>query len=563
TVTGIAVSDALVFVLADNGGMAYSAVNDDFEYPEQTSPQIYGFDLETGQMYFEMDESTGTGHGWVADKGSSPYTALASGPAGPIAISETGQLNFFTTENPLVQGVVNLPGALPNQIVADETAVYASVDNGTLTALAPELVNAEPQPVNLGGGNLDWSMPLDGQLVDLGGMAYGNGLVYRLIDTGAGPQIEATYALTGQPAWTLPFDWSTDQLVADPGPDPYDPAQTWTGSGNIFAVDTENRLIAIDGAGGTLAWQHAFANPIVSFVYDADTLYAWDESGTMTALLPQDGTVLWETTPGEASGPQSNELGMPIPAVTRTTIVMVDAEGTLHAIGKELGDVLWSVPGFDGTNTRIVRQGNAAWDQTEVFVVVSAQGEATADGSFDQIVTGILAATGERIWDNAMQGPLVQPVNTDETLVVVTANQLLTGKNVPTDGTPIVDGESFNHYNWTSTGEVVPEGGGQRLFALQADTGEIVWIRTTAAGGFTALFSKFPIGSGPLYAVTSDGLLVSPNRGNGAIDGAPTPLGGPVLATTPSGEAGAIGSFATLADGTLVAFGGIPFSQQG
>lgn len=63
--------------------------------------------------------------------------------------------------------------------------------------------------------------------------------------------------------------------------------------------------------------------------------------------------------------------------------------------------------------------------------------------------------------------------------------------------------------------------------------------------------------------MTTDGLLISPNQGNGAIDGAPTDLGGPVLAFTSSGETGAIGSFATLSDGTLVAFGGAPFSQQG
>jgi outer membrane protein assembly factor BamB len=572
-VTGLAVTDTMALVLADNPGLAVREVQmvdpegtvtteETNPYPEQTSPQIYGYDLSTGQMHFDMDESTGTGHGWVTDSGSSPYIAIEIGPSGPIAVSKSGQLSFFGTENPLVQAVASLPSLLPNQITADETAVYASQDDGTLTALAPVLGNVEPQPVSP-IDTIDWSAPLDGQLVDFGGMAYSEGLVFRLIDTGAGPQIEATFAATGQPAWTLPFTWSTDQLVADPGPDPYDPAQTWTGSGNIFAVDAENRLIAIDSATGELAWQHAFADPIVSMIHDAGILYVWDESGTMSALLPHDVKVLWSTSAGSASGPQSDELGMPVPAMTRTTIAMVDAEGTLHAFSKETGELLWATPGFDGTNTRIVRQGDAEWDQTEVFVVVSAHGEAAEDGTFEQNVTGVLAATGERIWDNWMQGPLVQPVNTDETLVVVTANQLQTGKNVPVDGTPVVDAESYNHYVWTGTGAAAPDGGGERLFALQADTGEIVWIRTTAAGGFTDLFTKFLTGGGTLYAVTSDGLLVSPSRGNGSIGGEPSALGGSVLAATSSGETGAIGSFATLSDGTLVAFGGIPFSQQG
>ncbi len=50
---------------------------------------------------------------------------------------------------------------------------------------------------------------------------------------------------------------------------------------------------------------------------------------------------------------------------------------------------------------------------------------------------------------------------------------------------------------------------------------------------------------------------------SGWIDGAPLDLGGPVLATTSSGELSNVGNFATLADGTLVAYGRMPFSQQG
>ncbi len=577
-VTGLTVTDTMALVLADNGGLAISEVQlvdpegtattkKTNPYPEQTSPYISGYFLDTGMPFQEPEDPTAwnaTGKTWIADPGNPPFVALAQGSNGPVAISESGQLTFFTTENSLVQAMVDLPGALPDQIAADPTALYVSQDNGTVVALAPEFAGFEQQTYS--DSRIDWSMPIDGQLVDFGGMAYSNGLVYRLIDTGSGPQIEATYAATGQPAWTLPFAWSTDQLVADPGPDQHDPAQTWTGSGNIFAVDAENQMIAIDGATGTLAWQHAFAYPVAALVYDADTLYIWDESGTMTALLPQDGTLLWSTASGASgasAGTQSNELGMPIPALTRTVVAMVDANGTLHGFDKELGTLLWSTPGFDGTNTRLVRQGDAAWDQTEIFVVVSATGPQRDDGGFDIVVSGVLAKSGERRWDSSLQGPLVQPVNTDETLVVVTGDQLLTGKNVPTDGTPIVDGESYNHYDWTSTGEPAPEGGGNRLFALDAESGQIVWIRTTASGGFTDLSTKFPTGSGTLYAVTSDGLLISPSRGNGALDGEPAALGGPVLAIAPSGETGAIGSFATLADGTLVAFGGTPFSQQG
>jgi outer membrane protein assembly factor BamB len=271
--------------------------------------------------------------------------------------------------------------------------------------------------------------------------------------------------------------------------------------------------------------------------------------------------LLWETTPGDATGPQSNELGMPIPAVTSTTIAMVDADGTLHAFSKELGDLLWSTPGFDGANTRLVRQGDAAYDQQEWFVVLSANGPQQDDGVFVMTLSGLLAQTGERRWDEYVTGPLEQPVATNETMVFVVGNGADTGKAVA-QSTPIVDGESHNHYVWTGSGDKAPAGGGQRLFAFDVETGQIIWIRTTAAGGFANLLTIFP-NSGALYAVTTDGLLVSPSRSNGSIGGEPLALSGPVIGMVASGESGAIGSFATLSNGALVAFGGTPFSQQG
>jgi outer membrane protein assembly factor BamB len=291
-------------------------------------------------------------------------------------------------------------------------------------------------------------------------------------------------------------------------------------------------------------------------LFDSSTLYVWDESGTMTALNATDGTVAWGTSAGSVGGSQSNELGMPVPVATSSVVAMVDAQGTLHGFDRTSGELLWSTEGFDGTNTRLVHQGFP--DTGEWLVVLSANGVRQTDGTFDMTISGLPAQTGERTWDDSVQGPLVQPVATDEDKVFVVGNQAMTGKAV-SPSTPIIDAEGSTHYVWT--GDVTGEGA-QRLFALDVDSGQIVWIRTTAAGGFANLSTRFP-NSGALQAVTSDGQLVSPSRGNGAIDGAPTELGGSVISIISSGETGAIGSFATLADGTLVAFGGTPFSQQG
>ena len=334
--TGLAVTDTMALVLADNPGLAMTDPMDvtvdgtpttlePNPYPEQTSPYIYGYDLETGQMHFTPDPNQeGTSHGWVADPGIPPFVALAQGTDGPIGISGSGRLSFFNTENPLVQAVVDLPGLIPASVLSDGPNVYASEDDGTLAAVAPVLADLQTNPVTR-SGSLDWTVPLDGTLTDFGGMTYGNGLVYRLIETSAGRELQAIYAITGQPAWTLPFDWSTDQIVADPGPSQHEQNPNWTGSGNVFAVDSQNRLIALDST-GTLSWQAAFEQPVISMVFDVGTLFVWDESGTMTALNAADGSVLWATSSGSAGGSQTNEYGMPVPVTTKTAVAMVDAE---------------------------------------------------------------------------------------------------------------------------------------------------------------------------------------------------------------------------------------------
>lgn len=575
-VTGLTVTDSMVMVLADNPGLAMTepvqlvdaegtvTTMDPNPYPEQTSPYIYGYFLDTGEMY-QLPEGTPppnwTGRAWIADPGIPSFVALAQGTNGPIGISGSGRLSFFNTESTIVQAVVDLPGLVPASVMSDGPNVYASEEDGTLTALAPVLEDQQPNPVTR-GGSLDFTVPLDGTLVDFGGMTYGNGLVYRLLDAGAGREIEAIYASTGQPAWTLPFDWSTNQIVADPGPNRYEQNPTWTGSGNVFAVDAANRLIALDGA-GTASWQTAFEQPVVSMVFDAGTLFIWDESGTMTALNAVDGTVLWATSSGSTGGSQTNEYGMPVPVTTQTLVAMVDAEGTLHGFDRSTGEELWSQSGFDGTNSRLVVSGEGLDGQDQWIVILSANSEPDADGNFDLTAAGILAGTGEYRWADYLKGPLVQPVTSDESFVTFIANEAMSGKAVTVTITPVVDAESPNHYVWTASGSSTDSDvpGGQRLFAIDAPTGQIVWIRTTAGPEFTGLVPDATFRRG--QALTADGLLVSPAGGNGWIDGEPLDLGGPVLATVSSNEMGAIGSFATLADGTLVSFGGMPFSQQG
>lgn len=558
-VTGLTVTDSMALVLSDNPGMTTAN-----PYPEQTSPHIYGYFIDTGQILQEPEDPTAwNAHGktWIADPGNPPFVALAEGVVGPIGISASGRMSFFGTGNPLVQAVVDLPGLLSSRLQSDASNSYVSQADGALVAVAPVLANRQPQPLTQ-AGTIDWTIPLAEPLVDFGGMSYGNGLVFRLIETSPGRQIEATYAATGQSAWTLPFDWSTDQIIADPGPNRHEQNPTWTGSGNVFAVDANNRLIALSSTGAS-SWHVAFGQPVVSMVFDTGTLFVWDESGTMTALNATDGAVQWTTSSNSAGGSQTNAHGMPVPVTTKTLVAMVDAQGTLHGYDRATGAERWSQTGFDGTNSRLVVSGEGLDGPEQWIVILSARGEPDADGNFELTASGILAETGEYRWDDYLQGPLVQPVTSDEAFVTFVANQAMAGKAVTVTITPVVDAESPSHYLWTASGSSDESSapGGQRLFAIDAPTGQIVWIRTSPGSDFTGLVADQIFRRG--QALTADGLLVSPSSGSGWIDGEPLDLGGPVLSTASSGELSAIGSFATLADGTLVAFGGTPFSQQG
>jgi len=103
-VTGLTVTDTMALVLADNPGLAMTepvrlvdgegtvTTTDPNPYPEQTSPYIYGYVLDSGQLFQEPEDPTAwNAHGatWIADPGIPPFVALARGTDGPIGISDS------------------------------------------------------------------------------------------------------------------------------------------------------------------------------------------------------------------------------------------------------------------------------------------------------------------------------------------------------------------------------------------------------------------------------------------------------------------------------------------
>jgi outer membrane protein assembly factor BamB len=372
-------------------------------------------------------------------------------------------------------------------------------------------------------------------------MAHANGTVYRLLATTRFVGVEAVDAATGTVEWQIAKEWSGKGIVAN--------------DAGVYFVSRPTQLVAIDPATGADRWAADFAAPVVSSALDDGVLYVWDASNTLTALDAMTGEEIWQMTAPGDGGPQSTAAGttMPevVPAIGENVVVMVNAGGTVHAFGRATGEIAWSVPGFDGVNTRFAIELDR--------LLVLSGGVPTGNGTPNLTGTGIDLATGNVLWEIGVTGTLLQPVGSEDTFFYLIGDSI-----TPVAGatsTPYADYSECCAYWAGSPDSEEPAYGGSHVFGIDAETGEVIWSRSTKAGGFVALVTTFP-GSGALFAVTSDGHVIQLQRETGGILPDPIQVGGTVHSVI-SGGATEAGYFVTLLDGTLRAFGAVPASEQG
>ena len=550
TTSDVVVADSLVAVLDNPGagvqvvmaddGQSGQAVEREGDLGPVERLQVYGLDLETGHTFYNPDN----GLAIVSDQGLPSYSGLA--PSVPnsdtvLAISESGRATAISMTDGQITGLVDLGGSVHGDLLSDESGVYATLLNGALVA-------AEPGPLTGAGaalpgeGAIDWTLPLaDGELTGFGGMVAGDGLVYRLIETPAFRGIEAVYSPTGGTAWRVPVSWTERAPAAD--------------RNGVYAVDQDERLIALDPGTGTERWTVDFAgNPVVSMVSRDGLLYVWDESSTMTALDTATGATRWQSASGESGGPQRNENGSPIPAVSDEMVAMVDATGAISAFDRETGTLIWTVtPRAHGIDTRLVFQADRLF-------VLSANPD-TPSAFVNAIALD--AASGETLWLNGVEGPIAQPVAAEETNVYLIADAVHPGKNSPQTEI-VLDPVDASSAPWIGADAAATDSsvGGHRVYAIDVTTGQVLWGQTSQAGEFVQLMPGCISYFCGLGAVTTDGHAVILDSSRGTIYGDAVRLGGDVLDVS-SGSESFSSSFATLTDGALVAFGRIPFNEQG
>ncbi|MGH2551061.1 MAG: PQQ-binding-like beta-propeller repeat protein, partial [Thermomicrobiales bacterium] len=275
-------------------------------------------------------------------------------------------------------------------------------DNGNTTptassALAPS-ETAEPSVAQAGPpvfDDADWAYKTDGTVKRIGSMAFGNGAVYRLVETDLFSGVESVDALTGKAGWQYQTPWAGRGLAAD--------------NSGIYFVPEGATLVSISPDNGTEQWSVALPANVVSFTPQDGVLYVWDESATMTALRSSDGSTIWQKVTGDPGGSQlaNPDSTSPDVAPVVTTsdegdvLAMVSANGNINLFSKTDGNISWSLRGFDPTNTRMSLMLD------DVLFVLSQR--VPGDPPSQLRGYGINVNSGQVNWEINIDGGITQP----------------------------------------------------------------------------------------------------------------------------------------------------------
>jgi outer membrane protein assembly factor BamB len=533
----IAVSDSTVFVVADTPFQHPEAATED---RSGTPLRVFGLDLATGEML------------WVSDQGGVPYTSVstyAPDQSLVLAISDKGRMTSLSATDGTTVGIHDLGHTIVGPVTGDSDGVFPTLVDGSLLRLDPDVLDGttgiQANQEIAEDSVIDWTLPLsmkDGRFVELGGMTFANGIVYRLIETADSRSVQAVYGQTGALAWQVPIEWSDAGISAD--------------ASGVYLVDQGNQVVALDPFTGEQLWSEFVSEVgVTGFVLDGQKLYASIETNGMAALDTADGSLIWGTPTGDAGRPDPYNVPPTAPIMADGTLVMISTSGTLLAFDPESGEILWSKPGFDSIAAGLAYQPG--------IVFVLRDDARPNDGAESMTGTALDLETGDVKWTIELEGPLYQPVATNETIFYVIANEVAAHSEAAAKHEPIVDADGPSPGSWTGSqaADEEPYIGGTHVFGLDAATGEVLWSRSSVAGGFIQLQTGCPNSCG-LTAITSDGYNVGLNREDGSISGNPPQFEGEPVQVI-SGGSGEFGDFATLADGALVAFGQVPFREQG
>jgi outer membrane protein assembly factor BamB len=245
------------------------------------------------------------------------------------------------------------------------------------------------------------------------------------------------------------------------------------GGEQMFVMDTAGLLHAFDAATGKEKWTHSFGvageNQQAVFgggaSYGDGKIFVTTGVGTVAALEPKTGKLLWEVKP---AGPLRGS-----PTIAFGAIYVMTQNNEIHALNADDGSPLW--------------QESASLGETGVFgVAAPAAGQGTVIAGYS---TGELIAyryeNGRVLWSDAL---------------ALTSLSTSVGVLTDIDADPIID-----------HGRVYALGQGGRMAAYELVTGQRIWELNLAGISTPAVAGEW------IFTLTDDAKLLCIQRATGKV----------------------------------------------
>lgn len=338
------------------GGLSSPTIAEDGTIVVVAPTEVLGFDVEDGSEVLSVDR----------DLGPSSQPAIGPGPDGPIVVftegfgdvgpsstasagvspspspspsgsSSEGDEEFdshvnavdLATGEPAWASAVPLEDVVQTPVAVDESSAYVGDVGGRVTA------------VDLATGDVRWEEDLGTPISGAVTLDAGRALVTTLGGREEPSEVVALDAETGEDLWHASAE-DASNLVSAPV----------VADGRVLTLDVIGGIVAFDAEDGRFLWRSEIINPIAprgqpfllqgvgapAPVSADGRVFVVDVTGRVYALDAETGAPLWDQALNDPSQ-------FTPPLLTSEHILVPSDSGTLYAVDRRTGRLVWRIDG--------------------------------------------------------------------------------------------------------------------------------------------------------------------------------------------------------------------------
>ena len=332
------------------GGLSSPVIAEDGTIVTVAPNAVVGFDGEDGSQIFSADRDLGPSSqpaiGQAPDGpivvftegfGDGGPTPSGSATASPSAAAQDDGDSFDSHVNavdlasgePVWKSPVQLEDVVQTPVAVDETSAYIGDVGGRVTV------------VDLGSGDVRWTKELGTPIAGAVTLDAGRVLATTLGGQDAPSEIVALDAEKGDELWRASVEDASNLVTAPVVVD-----------GRMLTLDAIGGVLAFDAEDGRFLWRTEVVNPIAprgqpfllqgvgapAPVSADGQVFAVDVTGRVYAFDAETGTSLWDQALNDPS-----QFSPPL--LTDDQILVSTDSGTLYAVDRGSGHLVWRVDG--------------------------------------------------------------------------------------------------------------------------------------------------------------------------------------------------------------------------